>query len=169
MKPEKFIELVRGVAGQMSRYLRESPEELYSAGMLRLVCDASKYSARKGRERPFVVRRARAAMVDHVRTWNHYRKVKATNPKTIPIDIELHSKMLFGGQVEAVEGREVIDAMENLDRRQAEVMRLYYWEGMSMREVAKCMGICESMVSKIHAESLKLMRVNLGVAALSTR
>lgn len=49
-------------------------------------------------------------------------------------------------------------AIERLPERQRLVLRLYYDEGMTLRQIADVLGVTESRVSQIHAEAIGRLR-----------
>lgn len=51
-------------------------------------------------------------------------------------------------------------AVDRLGERSAAIIRLYYWEGLPMREVGRRLGISEGRVSQKHAEILEWLREN---------
>lgn len=60
------------------------------------------------------------------------------------------------------EHREVIaDAISELSERGRQVVSLYYFQDLTMREVGRTLGVGESRVSQIHSESLLALRASL--------
>jgi RNA polymerase sigma factor for flagellar operon FliA len=51
--------------------------------------------------------------------------------------------------------------MSRLPRRTREIVTLYHWRGLTMREIGVRYGINESRVSQIHKRALGLMAVAL--------
>jgi RNA polymerase sigma factor for flagellar operon FliA len=49
-------------------------------------------------------------------------------------------------------------AIAGLGPRQRDLLRLYYFRGLNMREVGTCLGVCESRVSQMHAVALAALR-----------
>ena len=52
-------------------------------------------------------------------------------------------------------------AISRLPRRTREILKLYHWRGLTMREIGLRYGINESRVSQIHKRALGLMAVAL--------
>lgn len=50
--------------------------------------------------------------------------------------------------------RRIIDALEQLDGDEQMVMALYYYEGLTLKEIAEVLKVTESRVSQIHAKAL---------------
>jgi RNA polymerase sigma factor for flagellar operon FliA len=48
-------------------------------------------------------------------------------------------------------------AMESLPLRYRQIMLLYHWKGVTMREIGRAFGVNESRVSQIHKRALELM------------
>jgi len=60
-------------------------------------------------------------------------------------DIEIQIKELKSG---------IIEALEQLDQDEQLVMSLYYYEGLTLKEIAAVLQVSESRVSQIHSKSL---------------
>ncbi len=57
------------------------------------------------------------------------------------------------------ERRQVLaDAMSQLSDRDRQILSLYYFNELTMKEVAKLMGVGESRISQIHSASLDVLR-----------
>jgi RNA polymerase sigma factor for flagellar operon FliA len=52
-------------------------------------------------------------------------------------------------------------AMRTLPARYGEIVALYHWRGLTMREIGRSYGINESRVSQIHKRALELMAASL--------
>ena len=52
-------------------------------------------------------------------------------------------------------------AMRTLPTRYSEIVALYHWRGLTMREIGRSYGINESRVSQIHKRALELMAASL--------
>ena len=48
-------------------------------------------------------------------------------------------------------------ASSGLPKRYQRVIRLYYWEGMTMKEIGGILGVNESRISQMHKRALELM------------
>lgn len=55
----------------------------------------------------------------------------------------------------------VSEAIDKLPDREKDVLRLYYLEGVPMKQIAKDMAVTESRVSQIHARALLMLRESL--------
>ncbi|WP_052890097.1 FliA/WhiG family RNA polymerase sigma factor [Thermogemmatispora carboxidivorans] len=66
-----------------------------------------------------------------------------------------------------VERRELLQALsqaiEHLPRRERLLLALYYVEGLSMSEIGRTLGISQSRVSQLHAQTLLHLRISLGL------
>jgi RNA polymerase sigma factor (sigma-70 family) len=52
-------------------------------------------------------------------------------------------------------------AISTLPARYSEIVALYHWRGLTMREIGRSYGINESRVSQIHKRALELMAASL--------
>jgi RNA polymerase sigma factor (sigma-70 family) len=71
-----------------------------------------------------------------------------------------------GWQPDRIAGHEELsatlrDALRTLPARYGEIVALYHWRGLTMREIGRSYGINESRVSQIHKRALELMAASL--------
>ncbi|HEV7180695.1 MAG TPA: FliA/WhiG family RNA polymerase sigma factor [Candidatus Baltobacteraceae bacterium] len=65
-------------------------------------------------------------------------------------------------EVEAREVRsELVQAVENLPPQERTVIKLYYFEGQTLKEIKGALGVSESRVSQIHAQAVIHLRQRL--------
>ena len=68
---------------------------------------------------------------------------------------------------EAVEKEElkkmIVDAMELLTEKERNVVALYYYEEMTLKEISIILEVSESRVSQLHTKALNKMRQKLGI------
>ncbi len=71
---------------------------------------------------------------------------------------------------EEVESREMVrvlgDLIDNLPEKEKLVITLYYYEEMTLKEIASVIGVSESRVSQIHSKAVLKMRNKLQFAGL---
>lgn len=58
---------------------------------------------------------------------------------------------------------QVVDAMRELSEREVQVLSLYYYEGLSLKEIGRVLDVTESRVSQIHGHALNALRAILEV------
>ena len=67
---------------------------------------------------------------------------------------------------ESVDNDEVkkmlMDALELLTEKEKKVVLLYYYEDLTLKEVAKVLEVSESRISQLHSKALEKMKKNLG-------
>ena len=56
----------------------------------------------------------------------------------------------------------LIEAINSLTEKQRQVITLYYYEELTLKEVSKILGVSESRVSQIHSNCMKILRNKLG-------
>jgi len=56
------------------------------------------------------------------------------------------------------------ETIDNLPERERYIISLYYYEGLSFKEIAKVLGLSESRISQIHTKTLLLLRSRLNEA-----
>ncbi len=66
------------------------------------------------------------------------------------------------GEVESREVKaELVQAVENLPPQERTVIKLYYFEGQTLKEIKGALGVSESRVSQIHAQAVIHLRARL--------
>lgn len=55
----------------------------------------------------------------------------------------------------------VVKALEILPERERLLLSLYYYEGLTLKEIGKVLGVTESRVSQLHGRALSLLRAEL--------
>ena len=59
------------------------------------------------------------------------------------------------------EKQELIEALSELPERERNMLSLYYYEGLTLKEIGQVMGVSESRVSQIHGKGLSILRTIL--------
>lgn len=59
---------------------------------------------------------------------------------------------------------QVADALKKLPEREQLLLSLYYYEGLTLKEIGQVLGVTESRVSQIHGRALSLLRAGLKAA-----
>ena len=57
----------------------------------------------------------------------------------------------------------IVDAMELLTEKERNVVALYYYEEMTLKEISIILEVSESRVSQLHTKALNKMRQKLGI------
>ena len=66
---------------------------------------------------------------------------------------------------ESAEMKEILaDAIEKLPEREKTVIALYYYEGLTLKEIGQVLGVTESRVSQLHTKSVLRLRGKLHAA-----
>lgn len=103
----------------------------------------------------YVTSRARWAMIDYLRRKNNTRRVVQLKS----IDIDLLENCL-GSETDFDLGL-MIGELRKLTKRDRDVIHLYFWEGMKLKEIGAAIGMTESMVSRIRKAALDELRKRL--------
>jgi len=61
---------------------------------------------------------------------------------------------------------QLVSAMKNLSEREQQVLSLYYYDGLSLKEIGRVLGVTESRISQIHGRALSALRATLQAAML---
>ncbi|MBR1672805.1 MAG: FliA/WhiG family RNA polymerase sigma factor [Fretibacterium sp.] len=59
---------------------------------------------------------------------------------------------------------QLVSAMKQLSEREQQVLSLYYYDGLSLKEIGKVLGVTESRISQIHGRALSALRAKLQAA-----
>lgn len=57
--------------------------------------------------------------------------------------------------------QQLIEALQELPDRERQMLSLYYYEGLTLKEIGAVMGVSESRVSQIHGKGLSMLRAIL--------
>lgn len=165
-----------------------SPEDRRQDGFLGLVEAAARYTPGRGASfGTYAYRRIRGAMLDAERQGEgvairtprgRWRRMddeeRRRSQPIVRLDRERMTKPNEVGDVfaylaevpEPADDEPVYDAemlrlaVERLGGKAAKALRLYYWGGLTMREVGQRLGVTESAISLIHAEAIRHLRAS---------
>ncbi|WP_250278442.1 FliA/WhiG family RNA polymerase sigma factor [[Clostridium] colinum] len=56
----------------------------------------------------------------------------------------------------------LIEAINSLTEKQRQVITLYYYEELTLKEISKVLGVSESRVSQIHSNCMRILKNKLG-------
>ena len=59
------------------------------------------------------------------------------------------------------EKQQLVEALKELPERERQMLSLYYYEGLTLKEIGNVLGVSESRVSQIHGKGLSLLRTIL--------
>ena len=66
------------------------------------------------------------------------------------------------GMEDKMEGTEMVKILggiiETLSERERQVITLYYYEEMTLKEIARILGVSESRASQIHSKAIMVLR-----------
>jgi RNA polymerase sigma factor FliA len=162
-------------SAQFPRRLRE---DLLQCGWVGLVRAANQWDPTRGvRFSTYAIALIRGAMREWVRTTyplprsiQERRARGETRPEwETPLPVEQVPGHLLidptaGPEVRALrslEAEQLRSAMRGLPAREAQVIRLYYWERWPQREIAELVGVCESRVHQLRRQGEARLRTRL--------
>lgn len=93
--------------------------------------------------------------LDYILQDDHaaYAKLMTVADPSENVDVVLSEDEMHAEQM-----RLIHSAISHLNSREQRAVNLYYFGGMTMREVAECMGVTESRISQTITETLPLIR-----------
>lgn len=167
-----YIPLVRYISQNYAQVMSSilTYEEMFAIGCLALVQAAKSYDGSKGASfKTYAYILIRGAIIDEVRKLNHIlhsRSVKAIKigPGKDEFDIEYYfvSERKPDDQVAAREICEKLaEAVRKLSKRTQDLIRLYYFEDLTMLEIAKVLNITEGRVSQLNTLALNSLSYSL--------
>ncbi len=59
------------------------------------------------------------------------------------------------------EKQQLVEALQELPERERQMLSLYYYEGLTLKEIGSVLGVSESRVSQIHGKGLSMLRTIL--------
>ena len=57
--------------------------------------------------------------------------------------------------------QQLIEALQELPERERNMLSLYYYDGLTLKEIGQVLGVSESRVSQIHGKGLSMLRAIL--------
>lgn len=170
IKPEDYVELVESIARSIKRRLPDSVqvEDLIAAGSFGLIDAASRYDPRrKTKFTTFATPRIRGAILDELRRMDWVPRLvrqRGEEPTYMtnfsdlmnqsPDDDEDSDEFVIEDPSKDI--RDKIDLKQRLDAainqlqpKYQQAVRLYYFDGLTLKEAAKHLGITESRACQI--------------------
>ena len=151
---EQYIPLVKYIASRImigrSTYIEY--EDLVSYGMIGLMDAISKFDPDKGiKFSSYASIRIKGEMIDQIR-------------KARPISKGAMDKLAKYNEAidEDKEKVEILaECIEKLKEKDRTILNLYYYEGLTLKEIGKVLEVSESRVCQLHSRAIKNLRVML--------
>jgi len=156
------LKLVPVVVNAMRRSLppSHSAANLCGMGALALVQAAEQYDPKRNHSssNAYFAHKIRFGILDQIRKIEHHRRVgprpALVQLPPLPDRFRDERQRLEGAAIASVD---VPRLMESLPERWREVLRLYYWQGLTMLECGRRLGVSEGRISQIHKAALEKM------------
>ena len=171
---EHYLPLVRLVAGRIAISLPQhvDREDLLSSGFFGLLDAIERYELARGNKfETYAGVRVRGAMLDHLRAkdWipvSVRQNIKKYEKAVAHLEGELgrtdSPASLEDGPVEHAEWTEVKEtlaaAIEKLPEKERTVITLYYYDEMTLKEIAAILHLSEARISQLHTKSIFRLR-----------
>jgi RNA polymerase sigma factor (sigma-70 family) len=160
------LKLVPLVVNALRRSLPPSHsfEDLCGMGALALVKAAGQYDPKRNHSssESYFARKIRFGILDQIREIEHNRRV---GPHPVLVRLPpLQDR--FKDERQKLEGPAIASVdvprlMESLPERWREALRLYYWDGLAMKQCGHRLGVSEGRISQIHKAALEKMALAL--------
>lgn len=133
-------------------------EECFASAAYGLMQAASRYDASKSKFTTSGPIRAAGQIIDDLRNktrWFNYGPSRSQQtPEGLPSEMRASH-----GDFARVDSLDEFEAMiRDLPKREKEIMRMYYVEGLPMSRIGVMKGISESTVSLVHSKAIKTLR-----------
>jgi len=155
--------LVWAVARRLAPVLGEEIEELHGAGVVEVLKRLPRYKPEKSPLKAYIGYAAAFGMRSYIRDQRHTRRQGYEGVKLVGPGAAWNVGR-WDGQEQAVMARELWAFVDRLKPRWAAVMRMYYGQGLYMRECGDRLGVNESRVSQIHKAAIRELRRLMGIA-----
>ncbi|HUX11853.1 MAG TPA: sigma-70 family RNA polymerase sigma factor [Spirochaetia bacterium] len=145
--------------GRLPKHWRKRREDLRSIGTLAMLQALDKYQPeRSDRLACYLIFKIRYGIFDTIRESDHTRRI-GTKPKRT--DFETATRTLPDRTISperlAIQA-DVWRHVGKLPARLRRILKLYYRDQLTMREIAERLDVSEGRVSQLHARALRLLR-----------
>jgi RNA polymerase sigma factor for flagellar operon FliA len=174
-----YAPLVTQIALRMVVRLPDTVElgDLVSYGMFGLIDAVEKFEPERGfKFETYAATRIRGAIIDELRAADWVPRSVRSKARQVDIDVLVRDGSDLDREVpalslrvpsagSAVDGRETLvllgRAIRGVKEREQEVLRLYYFENLTLGQIGKILGVTESRVSQIHTSAVAHLRETL--------
>lgn len=107
-------------------------------------------------------------ITDYLKNYSLYNLIsldaylEQTHEKPVDSLIENEKNLPENAYQEKENKQILIDAINSLSEKQQQVITLYYYEELTLKEISKILGVSESRVSQIHSNCMKILKNKLG-------
>jgi len=153
-----ILRIVHRLARRLPRVV--DPGDLLSDGFLGLHRASERYDRSRGVPfEHFAAPWIRGAILDGLRARDRFPKGFRSGNRYIPKFLNSMTTLVSGPNENSYERRDLLQcALRNLPRRARLLIQLYYFEQMTMHQIAACLGITESAISQQHAGALRQLK-----------
>ncbi|MBW2320496.1 MAG: sigma-70 family RNA polymerase sigma factor [Deltaproteobacteria bacterium] len=166
----KYAPLVKNIAERMA--VRLPPhickEELIGPGVLGLFDAIEKFDSRREiKFRTYANLRIKGAMLDELRKMDWIsRSIRRYIHRIEDAMRSLHRQVSDTpspfDELKIKESKKIIsEALSKLSKKEQLVMSLYYYDELTLKEIAKVLNLTESRISQIHSKVIIKLRVKL--------
>jgi RNA polymerase sigma factor (sigma-70 family) len=170
------LPMVRGMASRYARRTNLPFDDLVQVGAMQAWLAIPRFDPGLGLQlRTFLQHRIIGAFLDYSRTTGNaagWRSRKQARPQ--PQSIEFINRWGKDDEITLVDHRQPLDLegfehwLHCLSSRERVVLRLYFVEGWTLKEISEGVGASESRVCQIMQRSIDVLRIKHGVEINST-
>ena len=163
LERRELVEIaVNQVQGQLPKHWRRRREDLRSIGTLAMLQALNKYQPeRSDRLIGYLIFKIRYGIFDAIREQDHTRRVGGkpkredfeTATRRLPDRSESPERLAIQADVWRHVGK--------LPARLGRLLKFYYCDQLTMREIGERLGVNESRISQLHAQALRLLRAEM--------
>lgn len=151
---------IRAGAISQSRHLPKhvNRDDVFGFVIVRMLREVESYDPRRASLKRWISTRLSFAVTDAVRSLKPWSRsaVRVTEDQLVSPDSLLAEEMIPNSASYLIGG-----TLAELPQRWADVLRMYFYEDLSMREIAGVLGVTECRISQIVARALTTMRKSL--------
>lgn len=109
------------------------------------------------------------ALKMNINEYNHYRNLSITNTFQGIEDFNINEKVISINKLNNPENsyqkknliKTISTALKDLDRVESQVVSLYYFEDLNLKEIKEVLNLSISRISQIHSNAIKKLKINL--------
>lgn len=162
---KQFMPMIHKIANKFdTRFDSSYKDDLVEVGKEALIKAVKKFDEKRGAKfSTYLHNKVENAMVDELRKSSWFKR--SGNRQFQMVSFSDHKLLeendLVANPEEIIESREktslLKEAIKFLPKQHAKVIKLMYWNGMNMIEVASYLRMSEGRISQLHKEAIQLM------------
>jgi len=159
---EGYEGLVLSIVKPLLRYTTtvNDADDIYQDALLGLCRGLEKYDPSQSKESTYLSYRIRAEAIDGIRRMRGVGRGRNNKSDRLPISRAIGyynpilESMIFKDDIVHLR-----NAIYKIDKRYREIIQLYYYSGLTQKDIGILLGASESRISQLRKEALEQLRV----------